>query len=246
MKHPNMYITLLTEHLFNPQFAVNFSTTESTFNTSFSRFFENSYSIDKELFIPITKARETLNIIIESFTGNIKQTVDISYSLCCDFCTKVSNIRHLFGVFTSNNNSLCKVSIKDSDYIVGRGFIFNKSWYPLLMCGLSAYFNENSKSFENVHPICYISPTIFEEPDLLSKFIIKHVIPIITTNKVTIPYIISQSPHINFSSAHFQDAEIRIKEPNQFIRFCKSPEVDNYSTDIWEFLKQDKADLLCL
>lgn len=65
---------------------------------------------------------------------------------------------------------------KGYGYYGGNGIILTEDYSPLIICGFEIGPHPNIR-YEYVNAICYVSPRVFTGEDMMSKFIIRHLIP---------------------------------------------------------------------
>ena len=90
-----------------------------------------------------------------------------------------------------------------------------------------------------------IKQSVFENNDLLSKAIIKKIIPFISSRGIFIPEVILHSPNVYYGSSNFCNIPVTIKPLGEYFRtplFLNNKE--DVSDSIWEFLSTNITDLL--
>lgn len=93
---------------------------------------------------------------------------------------KTSNaiVKQLFSLpsWTNYNNSFhCIDTTKGYKYYGTRGLILTEDFKPLLLCGYEVRLGLGN--YEYTHLVCFISPQVFTREDMVSKLIVKKVIP---------------------------------------------------------------------
>lgn len=152
-----------------------------------------SISIDN-MIIPVIAAVR-LNQILDK---NIKEySYSWIYQIHSGFKYKtansiISNILDMSSItkFTSASNEV---------YYGCRGLIMDNLFNPMMMCCYKAHYNYDENKIYYDYPICYINKNIFTYEDLVSKAIIKKIIPFLCTFKAYGDFCISNKPTIIIS-----------------------------------------------
>ena len=217
-------------------------------NSIYSRFFEITVPCEGTCFIPVLGMLATLHLISYRFEQESPQPIKISYPL---YVGATDTKRTADSIIQSINRCpvrarLCNIKTsKGLDYYGGQGLIFDENWAPLMICGFIIDIDIDGRTISIKHPICYVSPSVFENNDLLSKAIIKKIIPFISSRSILIPEVIIHSPNVYYRSSDFCDIPVTIKPLGEYFRtplFLNNKE--DVSDSIWEFLSTNITDLL--
>mgnify|MGYP004559048197 CR=1 FL=1 len=96
-----------------------------------------------------------------------------------------------------DKNHIIKIqSSSDETYYGCRGLIMDNLFNPMMMCCYKAHYNYDENKIYYDYPICYINKNIFTYEDLVSKAIIKKIIPFLCTFTVNDDFCISNKPTI--------------------------------------------------
>lgn len=216
-------------------------------NTVFSKFFEVIIPYNGECFIPVLGLSDTLSRIQDWLdTIDPTQFIKFSYPLyvggeetrkTADFiiqsinrCPRSRRLAHI-------------KTCKGLDYYGGQGLIFDELWNPFIVCGFIINVDGINKTMSVVRPVCYVSPTVFVNGDILSKAIIKKVIPYISLHGISVPY----GDRFPFNNTNeFKNVTVTITPIKGFIVSPTKPgTIENLDDSIWEFLRKNISDLIC-
>lgn len=225
-------------------------------NTVFSKFFEVIIPYNGECFIPVLGLSETLSHI-QDWLDSIDpaQFMKFSYPLYVGGEETRKTADSIIQSINrcSRNRRLAHIkTCKGLDYYGGQGLIFDELWKPLMVCGFIINVNGINKTISIVRPVCYVSPTIFVNGDILSKAIIKKVIPYISLHGISVPY----RDRIPSNTNEFRNVTVTITPIKGFIvsptkpgtikSLDKKPDtIENLDDSIWEFLRKNISDLIC-
>lgn len=96
-----------------------------------------------------------------------------------------------------NRSNIIKVtSVSNETYYGCHGLITDNTFNPMLMCCYKAHYNNVDNKIYPDYPICYINKNIFGYDDLVSKAIIKKIIPFLCEFNVDGKFCISNKPTI--------------------------------------------------
>lgn len=228
-------------------------------NTVFSKFFEVIIPYNGECFIPILGLSDTLSHI-QNWLDTIDPTqfIKFSYPLyvggeetrkTADSIIKSINR-------CSRNRRLAHIkTCKGLDYYGGQGLIFDELWNPFMVCGFIINVDGINKTMSVVRPVCYVSPTVFVNGDILSKAIVKKVIPYISLHGISVHY--TYRGMIPFNNTNeFRNVTVTIAPIKGFIVSPTKPgtiksldgkpdTIENLDNSIWEFLRKNISDLIC-
>ncbi len=226
-------------------------------NTVFSKFFEVIIPYNGECFIPVLGLSNTLSCIQDWFASVAPaQFTKFSYPLyiggeetrktadsiiqSINRCSRGRRLTHI-------------KTCKGLDYYGGQGLIFDELWNPFMVCGFIINVDGINKTISAVRPVCYVSPTVFVNGDILSKAIIKKVIPYISLHGISAPY----RGRIPFNNTNeFRNVPVTIAPIKGFIVSPTKPgtiksldrepdTIENLDNSIWEFLRNNISDLVC-
>lgn len=216
-------------------------------NTVFSKFFEVIIPYNGECFIPVLGLSDTLSRIQDWLdTIDPTQFIKFSYPLYVGGeetrKTADSIIQSINRCSRSRRLAHIK-TCKGLDYYGGQGLIFDELWNPFIVCGFIINVDGINKTMSVVRPVCYVSPTVFVNGDILSKAIIKKVIPYISLHGISVPYR-DRFPFNNTNE--FKNVTVTITPIKGFIVSPTKPgTIENLDDSIWEFLRKNISDLIC-
>ena len=218
-------------------------------NTVFSRFLEVVLPYDGECFIPVLGLSNTIGYIQRWFDRvHPTQPVKLSYPLYVggsDTKRTADSIIQSINMCPSNLRLTNVKTSKGLDYYGGQGLIFDEHWTPLMLCGFIINIDRTNRTIAVVRPVCYVSPIVFELNDILSKAIVKKVIPYVSMHGVSVPSIFRSSGHLTFSSDRFRNVPVTIESINDyFISPVKPNIIDGLDDHIWDFLLENVSDLV--
>lgn len=131
------------------------------------------------LFIP-TYCMPFLDRIIGHAEGSV--IVPLPKALHKGICKSPRTIinKLFYRHYNGFNESLLRVDTeKGYGYYGGRGIILTENYEPLMICGFEVRIGvgDSVYGYNYVDAICHISPEVFTNTDMMSKFIVKHLIP---------------------------------------------------------------------
>lgn len=218
-------------------------------NTVFSKFLEVVLPYDGECFIPVLGLSNTLIYIQQWFdTVHPTQAVKLSYPLYVGGSNTQRTADSIIQYINRCHSNLRLANIKTSkglDYYGGQGLIFDEHWNPLMLCGFIINIDRTNRVMTVVRPVCYVSPVVFESNDILSKAIVKKVIPYISKQGIAVPSIFRSSSYLTFNSNRFRNVPVTIEPINDYFTSPASPNViENLDDSIWDFLLENVNDLV--
>lgn len=150
---------------------------------------------DSKFFIPTCKYRKCLRYIYHYFhsVGDV-DNIDIVFPLNYSKYSKAKTLEYAFKVLLEcNSNWLCsQISVgKENIKFYGRqGCIFDENFKPLMIFGVEMSFDDDTLATKfAAHTLkCLVSPDVFRRKDALCKYIIREIIPYITTNEIDISF----------------------------------------------------------
>lgn len=216
-------------------------------NTVFSKFFEVIIPYNGECFIPILGLSDTLSRIQDWLdTIDPTQFIRFSYPLYVGGEETRKTADSIIQSINrcSRGRRLAHIkTCKGLDYYGGQGLIFDELWNPFMVCGFIINVDGINKTVSVVRPVCYISPTVFVNGDILSKAIIKKVVPYISLHGISVPNI-GRLPFNNTNE--FRNVTVTIAPIKGFIVSPTKPgTIKNLDSSIWEFLRKNISDLIC-
>lgn len=142
-------------------------------------------------------------------------------------------------VFCANERRLVKISTPKGDvFYSGKGVLLDSAFNPLMIWGYKTFIEDKKEGLlrYNTTPIgyqCYISPRVFTNEDLVSKAIIKKVIPYISSEVI---YSYGNSTFNRISGSvviTIQDIDYMIVRPETPVNF------DTIDDDIWSAIRDN-------
>ena len=218
-------------------------------NAVFSRFLEVVLPYDGECFIPVLGLSDTLSYILQWFdTVYPTQAVKLSYPLYVGGSETRKTADYIIQSINRCPSNLRLANIKTSkglDYYGGQGLIFDEHWNPLMLCGFIINIDRINRTITVVRPVCYVSPIVFELNDILSKAIVKKVIPYMSMRGVAVPAVFIRSSCLIINSNRFRNVPVTIESINDYFTSPASPNViENLDSSIWDFLLENVNDLV--
>lgn len=218
-------------------------------NAVFSRFLEVVLPYDGECFIPVLGLSNTISYIQQWFDSvHPTQPVKLSYPLYVGGSETRRTADSIIQSINRCPGNLRLTNIKTSkglDYYGGQGLVFDEHWTPLMLCGFIINIDRINRHITVVRPVCYISPVVLERDDILSKAIVKKVIPYISMKGVSVPSILRTSSYLTFDSTRFRNVPVTIEFINDYFTSPASPTViEGLDDSIWDFLSENVNDLI--
>lgn len=217
-------------------------------HTIFQKFLNIVLPYKGECFIPVLGLSKTIEYIQEWFSLDYPaQPVKLSYPLYVGGFDRKSTVDSIIKSITRCPNNLRLSNIKTSkgiNYYGGQGLIFNEHWTPLMLCGFIINIDRDNGRINIVKPVCYVSPIVFDSTDLLSKAIIKKIIPYISMNGVSTSRYFMRD-FISLNQDTFNKVSITIEFiDNYFTSPTKPIDIENLDDSIWKFLEEDVSSLI--
>lgn len=218
-------------------------------NAVFSRFLEVVIPYDGECFIPVLGLSNTISYIQQWFNSvHPTQPVKLSYPLYVGGSEIKRTADSIIQSINRCPSNLRLSNIKTSkglDYYGGQGLIFGEHWNPLMLCGFIINIDRINRHITVVRPVCYISPVVLENNDILSKAIVKKVIPYISMYGVSVPFILRGRSYLTVDSTRFRNVPVTIESINHYFISPASPTViEGLDDSIWDFLSENVNDLI--
>ena len=225
-------------------------------NTVFSKFFEVTVPYNGECFIPILGLSKTLSHIqnwLDSMTP--AQFTKFSYPLYVGGEETRKTADSIIQSINrcSRGRRLAHIkTCKGLDYYGGQGLIFDELWNPFMVCGFIINVDGINRTMSVVRPVCYVSPTVFVNGDILSKAIIKKVIPYISLHGISAPYGVSvlsntnELRNVSVTIVPIKGFIVSPTKPGTIKSLDREPDtIENLDNSIWEFLRKNISDLVC-
>lgn len=218
-------------------------------NGRFSRFLEVIVPCSGECFVPVLGISNTISFI-KHWLDSVSPTrpIKLSYPL---FVGGKEVRKTADSIIQSINN--CPedlrlsniITSKGLNYYGGQGLIFDENWNPLMLCGYIINIDRINKVIRIVKPVCHVSPDVIENKDILSRAIIKKVVPFISTRGADVPVLFRRSHCVTFNSESFQCIPVTICCLNDFFVTPKAPRfIEHLDDAIWGFLEEHVNDLI--
>lgn len=121
-----------------------------------------------------------------------------------------------------------RTKISGGDYYYGgSGYILDKDLTPLMILGVEYKIEGNTWKREN--PVCVINPLVFQREDIVSKYIVKKVIPLLSDYDV------------EESLLTYTNKKMKVIISDEISRFMKSPVSPAHTTDkdLWDCIKEN-------
>lgn len=218
-------------------------------NAVFSKFLEVVLPYDGECFIPVLGLSNTISYIQQWFDSvHPTQPVKLSYPLYVGGSETRRTADSIIQSINRCPSNLRLTNIKTSkglDYYGGQGLIFDEHWTPLMLCGFIINIDRINRHITIVRPVCYISPVVLGSNDILSKAIVKKVIPYVSMQGVSVPSVFRGSSYLTFSSDRFRNVPVTIEFINDYFTSPAKPNIiDGLDDHIWNFLLENVSDLV--
>lgn len=226
-------------------------------NTVFSKFFEVTVPYNGECFIPILGLSNTLSCIQDWFASVAPaQFTKFSYPLYVGGEETRKTADSIIQSINrcSRGRRLAHIkTCKGLDYYGGQGLIFDELWNPFMVCGFIINVDGINRTMSVVRPVCYVSPTVFVNGDILSKAIIKKVIPYISLHGISAPYRgripfdnTNEFRNVSVTIAPIKGFIVSPTKPGTIKSLDREPDtIENLDNSIWEFLRKNISDLVC-
>lgn len=149
-----------------------------------------------------------------------------------------SIINNLFNSsYTSYSISFLHIdTTKGPKYYGSKGLILTEDFKPLIICGHQAYRHNNMFIYEA--PVCIISPRVFTNEDIISKAIVKKIIPYYSTAEIL--------GNLDIVGQRCNNSRVNIiitPDIDSFIRVPCSPIHGDATEEIYSLLEENLAEL---
>lgn len=218
-------------------------------NTIFTRFLEVVLPYSGECFIPVLGMARTIRLISSWLnSGTQEHPIKVSYPLYvgrADTKRTSDSIIQAINRCPSESRLVNVQTSKGLNYYGGQGLIFDEHWNPLMLCGFIVDINRSSRYVKIVKPVCYISPVVFDNNDILSKAIIKKVIPYISIHGISVPSFIRSNPNfITYVSSSYDHVPVSVEYIDKYFVTPEKPSaIEGLNDSIWDFLANNANEL---
>lgn len=215
-------------------------------NGFFSKFLQITLPYEGECFIPVVVASDIFSLITNwLISEGPTEPIQVSIPL---FVGGSDTKKQADSIIQSINKCPKKyrlANIKTSkglDYYGGNGMIFDENWDPMMLVGYHIKIDRTYRTVEVISPVCYVTPKVFEGNDILSKAILKKVIPFFSTGRIFIPNNV-------LGTRYYPETFSRIPVTIQYLdKFFYTPNkpvnIENLDDDIWDCLNRNIDDLV--
>lgn len=192
-------------------------------------------TIDRRFIVPaICVDRAALYFTI-SQGGDIVAPLDIP-----SHDTKKTSDAIISSLFKRNRyryrNLVCIDTTKGYKYHGGKGLILTEDFKPLMLCGYQVDIDTQRYRYEC--PVCLVSPKVFTRDDMVSKCIVKKIIPFYSTNEVYCGY------DVNDTRCGTNPVKVIITtDIEKFIRVPHSPMGIDVDDEIYSLLCEHLTEL---
>lgn len=218
-------------------------------NDILSRILKVEVPYEGECFIPVLGFQDTLKVLQEWIAlAEPIESIKLSYPLFVGGADSKKTANSIIQSINRCNRTLRLTNIKTSkglDYYGGNGLIFDEHWNPLMLCGFNIEINRNQGVINVNNPVCYIDTNVFINNDILSKGIIKKVIPILSKYRVSSPSYFTTSSNEVVIPPVFDSVPITVCSIDKYFEIpCKPINVENLDASIWEFLSNSISNII--
>lgn len=212
-------------------------------NLLFHHFLQVDIEKDKEFFIPVLGLYNSFRAILAWMNANCPDdTLRLCYPLYVSAdATKKTGDSIIQAISDCPSNlRLVKINTtKGIDYYGGGGIAMDDKWNPLMLLGYQVKLDLVDSKIQVIRPSCKIDPSVFTNADILSKAIIKKVIPFFSYNSLTYPYLGYLSGTVTFPDS-MGYIPINIEKLNPFFTEVTSPkDLGNIDDEIYECLNNN-------
>lgn len=213
-------------------------------NSIFTKFLEVTFC-EGQCFLPcieISGAISVLQEFLQVDSNSVKITFPLYIGSTVTKRTADSIIQALYKCNKKYRLTNVKTS-KGLDYYGGQGLLFDNNWNPYMMCGFIININRSNSTIKVIKPVCYVSPRVFENNDILAKAIIKKIIPYISNHGIEVPSIIRR--RLRYYIQDFYKVLVTVCNLEKyFISPVQPLQVNELNGNIWEFLNCNRGDLV--
>lgn len=137
-------------------------------------------------------------------------------------------IGYLLGRTPHSKITVNTVKTATGERYYGRsGYILDKCFVPLVIFGSECKFNPNLVRY---NPVCVINPEVFQRDDIVSKYIVKKVIP----------YLSDYTADVGPLCCRFVDPHMKTIITPEITKFIESPvePIGNINAELWKCAKE--------
>lgn len=221
-----------------------------TNNGVFSKFLQITLPYDGKCFIPALELSKTIGMI-NTWFDNVgpTSTITVCYPL---YVGGQEFKRTADSILQSINRCpvefrLSKIQTsKGAIYYGGNGVILDEKFEPLMLLGYEIFIDRVNRRIKFLNPICMVAPNVFENNDMLSKAIVKKVIPFFATNWVEKPSVLRRNRvYLEVPNNSFDNMPVHVGYLNEYFVSPKAPrKVDTLDDDIYQCLIANVNDLI--
>lgn len=216
-------------------------------NTVFKKFCVAEVPFDGECFLPTVGLTNSMSEVC-SWLGTISYPIE-PLKLAIPLYVQGAESKRTADAMIQDmsrcpvKNRLIKVtSSKGLDFYGGSGLILDEHMNPMLVFGFKVKINRLERKMIFLKPMCYVSPSVFSSEDLISKAIVKKVIPFYTSTYL--PSNLVHERNIEVNQEGFRNTPVIIQPLDQFFTEPTKPkDIESLNRDIWEFLSRNMDDL---
>lgn len=240
----------LSEYVLSEYKSLGYANIASSENLQYTQFLKLVVTPYGESFIPIVGLEKTikeLSKIVLNRNLELNDPINLYYPL---YVTSIAEKRTADAILqalfrSARNKRLCKVTTsKGLDYYGSSGLILDSEKRPLLLCGYNIKIDIIHDKINIIEPICYISPRVLENNDIISKAIIKKVIPYISSHMTLVPSIFRTTTVLSDVVSYYHRCTVIIKPIDQLFTYPVSPNnIEGINDSIWDFLNQHITDM---
>lgn len=238
----------LSEYVLSENNSLGYANILLSENSQYTQFLKSVVTPYEESFIPIVGLEKTireLSKIMQDRPSN--DPINLYYPLYVTCSTEKRTADAILQALfrSSRNKRLCKVTTsKGLNYYGSSGLILDSEKKPLLLCGYNIKMDPIHNKINIIEPICYISPRVLENNDIISKAIIKKVIPYISSHMTLVPSIFRVTTVLSDVVGYYDRCTVIIKPIDQLFTYPVSPNnIKGINDSIWDFLNQHITDM---
>lgn len=132
----------------------------------------------EEFFVPtpaLPKLASKLGGIVEEETVDITFLYRLFERGRTEKKTAAAIFKYMFNCY--QHLQLVHITGGTKEYIGGNGIVMDSNWNPMMLSGYMVSFFRALNSWVITEPRLYVHPSVFKDTDVVSKTIVKHVIP---------------------------------------------------------------------
>lgn len=215
----------------------------------YSKFLEVTLPYNGECFIPVMGFKSLITII-QNWFDTVDPTTSMRvvyplYAMAKDYKKTTDSIIRTINKCPSSLRLVNIVTSKGLDYYGGNGVILDSHWNPFLLCGFIGEIDRLNRMVNIQHPVCYVAPEVFSGKDILSRAIVKKIIPSLPTMNINVPRCIRNSSYVMYNPLQFRGVPVTIQKLSTFFTHPCSPlSYDRMDEELWETLDRNINDIL--